>query len=49
MIIMERDEPEKADFDEIIDGFASLTVRKVLFQWACCIIYTRKYRVYWLL
>jgi len=31
MIIIERDETEKADFDEIIDEFASITVRKVLF------------------
>jgi len=31
LMIRDRDETEKADFDEIIDEFASIKARKVLF------------------
>ena len=36
-----RNETETADFEEIIDEFASIKEREVLFHLTCCVIKTR--------
>jgi len=41
-----RDKPEKADFKEIADEFASIKAREVLFLLECYSTYTRKGWIY---